>query len=76
MSKRLLSGHEVEKVSDEEQKELSLDVYLHGLVRIKPEGWLYPATAPKYLDRIHKMEVLQPSLRGTLKVICCFSHLV
>lgn len=57
MSKRLLSGHEVEEVSLEEVKELDLDICIHGMVRIKPEGWVYPGTAPAFLDRIHNMKV-------------------
>lgn len=57
MSKRLLTGHEVEEVSEKELKELGLDIFLHGMVRVKPEGWLYPATTPTYLDRIYNMKV-------------------
>ncbi|XP_050718718.1 sulfotransferase 1A1-like [Eriocheir sinensis] len=56
MSKRLLSGHEVEELTEEERKAINFDGFIHGIVRLKPDGWLYPGTAPAFLDRIYNME--------------------
>ncbi|XP_050726723.1 sulfotransferase 1C4-like isoform X2 [Eriocheir sinensis] len=56
MSKRLLSGHEVEQVGEEELKDIDYDIFRHGMVRILPEGWLYPSTATTFLDKIYNME--------------------
>lgn len=57
MSKKLLNGHEVEEVSEEEGKEMDLDIFTHGLVHIKPEGWLYPASTAAFLDRMYNIKV-------------------
>lgn len=57
MSKQLLSGHEVEELTKEEQKAIGFNNFVHGIVRLKPEGWVYPGTAPTFLDRIYNMEV-------------------
>ncbi|XP_063864857.1 sulfotransferase 1E1-like isoform X1 [Scylla paramamosain] len=56
MSKQLLSGHTYEELKEEELKALDLDHFDHGVVRIQPEGWLYPGTAPIYLDKLYNME--------------------
>ena len=58
MSKRLLSGHEFEEVKEEEAKNIGMDIFNHGSVRILPEGWLYPAIATTFLDKLHTMKVL------------------
>ena len=57
MNKRLLSGHEFEEVNEEQAKDMRLDVFTHGLVRILPEGWLYPTSATTILDKIQTMKV-------------------
>lgn len=56
MSKQLLSGHVVEELTKEEQKAIGFNNFVHGIVRLKPEGWVYPGTAPTFLDRIYNME--------------------
>lgn len=57
MSKQLLSGHKYEELKEEEVKAMDLDAFDHGLVRIQPEGWLYPGTTPIFLDGIYNMKV-------------------
>ena len=57
MSKQLLSGHKYEEIKGEEAKALGMDTFIHGAVRIQPEGWLYPGTAPRFLDRLYNMKV-------------------
>lgn len=57
MNRRLLSGHEVELVSQEEANGMDLEIHKHGLVRILPEGWLYSGTVPTFLDNIYKMKI-------------------
>lgn len=61
MTEKLLSGHEVEEVSEKDLKEWGFDMFLHGMIRIKPDGWLYPTTTTRYLNRIYTMEVNIPS---------------
>ncbi|KAK3871144.1 hypothetical protein Pcinc_023706 [Petrolisthes cinctipes] len=59
MSKeRLLTGQEVEHMSEawltkmaEEQSN-----FTHGVVRILPDGWLYPGTTPRFLNRIQSVK--------------------
>lgn len=51
-----MSGHKVEQASEEVVKNMKMIPFLHGLVRILPEGWLYPGTAPTFIDRIHSVK--------------------
>ncbi|KAK4320406.1 hypothetical protein Pmani_008715 [Petrolisthes manimaculis] len=59
MSKqRLLTGHEVEPMSEEwfTKKAQGHSTFTHGIVRILPDGWLYPGTTPRFLDRIQSVK--------------------
>ncbi|MPD05315.1 Estrogen sulfotransferase [Portunus trituberculatus] len=56
MSRQLLSGHKVEQASEEVVKNMKILPFIHGVVRILPEGWLYPGTAPTFIDRIHSVK--------------------
>ncbi|XP_063864878.1 sulfotransferase 1A1-like isoform X1 [Scylla paramamosain] len=56
MSRQLLSGHKVEQASEEEVTSMEIVPFVRGMVRILPEGWLYPGSAPTYLDKIYNMK--------------------
>ncbi|KAK4320237.1 hypothetical protein Pmani_008888 [Petrolisthes manimaculis] len=59
MSKqRLLTGHEVEPMSEEWLTKMAQEqsTYEHGVVRILPDGWLYPGTTPRFLNRIQSFK--------------------
>ncbi|XP_063878075.1 sulfotransferase 1E1-like isoform X1 [Scylla paramamosain] len=56
MSRQLLSGHKVKQESEEVVKNMKMLPFIHGVVRILPEGWLYPGTAPTFIDRISNMK--------------------
>ncbi|KAK8405092.1 hypothetical protein O3P69_001582 [Scylla paramamosain] len=58
MSRQLLSGHKVEQASEEVVKNMKILSFIHGVVRILPEGWLYPGTAP-HLHRQDKQHEVQ-----------------
>lgn len=51
-----MNGQEYQELKDEEVKDIGCDIFLHGVVRILPEGWLYPALSVKYLDKIQTMK--------------------
>lgn len=72
MSRRLLSGHEVEKATEEVVTNTKMIPFLHGMVRILPEGWLYPGTAPTFLDKIQTMKVCTKVF--TIPVHCIAHH--
>lgn len=58
--KRLLSGHTVEPMSEEEWEEIMASgvIFPGPMVRLQPDGWLLPETMPqKYLDKIYTMKV-------------------
>ena len=61
MSMQLLSGHMVEQVSEEEVNNMEIVPYVRGIVRLLPEGWLYPWSATNFLDKIYNMKVLMCS---------------
>ncbi|XP_045132232.1 sulfotransferase 1C4-like [Portunus trituberculatus] len=56
MSRQLLSGHKVEQASEEEVKKMEMVPFVRGIVRILPEGWLYPWSATIFLDKIYNMK--------------------
>lgn len=60
MKQRLISGHEVVAMDEEwlerVRKHQSMQ-FKHGVVRLMPEGWLYPAAASIYLDKLQTFEV-------------------
>ncbi|XP_045111116.1 sulfotransferase 1A1-like isoform X2 [Portunus trituberculatus] len=59
MKQWLISGHEVVTMDDEWleriRKHQSMQ-YKHGVVRLMPEGWLYPATSAIFLDKLQTFE--------------------
>lgn len=59
MKQLLKSGHEAVAMSDEWleriRKHQSMQ-YKHGVVRLMPEGWLYPSIAAFYLDKLQTFE--------------------
>lgn len=57
---RLLTGHEVESMSEEWLAKLAdnQSTYKHGVIRILPDGWLYPAASPRFLNRIQSFKVI------------------
>lgn len=60
MSQRLVSGHEVGVMDEEYLKRIGKRMnlcYKSGVIRIKPEGWLYPGKAQLSLDKLHTFEV-------------------
>lgn len=73
MSKRLLNGHDVEQVGEEQLKDLGYDIFPHGMVRILPEGWLYPSSATTFLDKIYNMEVSYAHPQFLLYTSICLS---
>ncbi|KAK4307670.1 hypothetical protein Pmani_020579 [Petrolisthes manimaculis] len=61
MSKqRLLTGHEVKPMSEEWLTKMAEEqsTYKHGVVRILPDGWLYPGTTPRFLNRIQSFKIV------------------
>ncbi|KAK3861684.1 hypothetical protein Pcinc_032381 [Petrolisthes cinctipes] len=56
--KRLLSGHEYEPMSEEFRARMRKDqeAFSDTVLRILPEGWLYPGAAPKFLDKIQSFD--------------------
>lgn len=60
MSKqRLLTGHEVEPMSEEWLAKMAEThaTFNHGIVRILPDGWLFPGTTPRFLNRVQSFNV-------------------
>ncbi|XP_069192661.1 sulfotransferase 1E1-like isoform X2 [Procambarus clarkii] len=58
MGEQLASGHEVEAMSEEwlAKMEKEQTLYNHGMVRLLPGGWLYPASYLEYADRIYNFK--------------------
>ncbi|KAK4303106.1 hypothetical protein Pmani_024850, partial [Petrolisthes manimaculis] len=56
--KRLLSGHEYEPMSEEWRARMRKDqeAYSDTILRVLPDGWLYPGAAPKFLDKIQNFD--------------------
>lgn len=61
MSKqRLLTGHEVEPMSEEwlAKTAENHETFKHGVIRILPDGWLFPGTTPRFLNRLQNFKVI------------------
>ncbi|XP_071533392.1 sulfotransferase 1A1-like [Panulirus ornatus] len=58
MSVRLRSGHVVEPVSEEwlAKMEKIQKLYNHGMVRLIPDGWLYPTVFTNFADKIYNFK--------------------
>ncbi|KAK4293014.1 hypothetical protein Pmani_034255 [Petrolisthes manimaculis] len=56
--RKLLSGHEVEAMSEEWQARVGNDLepFPGGFVQIMPGGWIYPGRAPFFLDKIQNFK--------------------
>ncbi|KAK3867473.1 hypothetical protein Pcinc_027067 [Petrolisthes cinctipes] len=56
--RKLLTGHEVEDMSEEWQAKVGNDMepLPGGFVKIMPGGWIYPGRAPFFLDKIQSFQ--------------------
>ncbi|KAK4288844.1 hypothetical protein Pmani_038157 [Petrolisthes manimaculis] len=54
----LLTGHDVEPMSEEWLTKMAEEqsTFRHGVVRILPDGWLYPSNTPRFLNRIQSFK--------------------
>lgn len=54
-----MTGHDYEPMSEEwmAKKAETHKRYKHGVIRILPDGWLYPGTTPRFLNRIQSFKV-------------------
>lgn len=57
--KKLLTGHEVEAMSEEWEAKVGKDLqpFQGGIVKIVPGGWIYPARGSFFLDQLQSFEV-------------------
>ncbi|XP_042240620.1 sulfotransferase 1E1-like isoform X2 [Homarus americanus] len=57
-NQRLRSGHEVVPMSEEWLTRLEKDqkMYKQGMIRLMPDGWLYPTAFINFADRIYNFE--------------------
>ncbi|KAK3871889.1 hypothetical protein Pcinc_022990 [Petrolisthes cinctipes] len=58
MARKLLTGQVVQEVSEEWKERVGKDLqeYKQGVVRILPEGWIYPGVSPFFLDKLQQFQ--------------------
>ncbi|KAK4329471.1 hypothetical protein Pmani_000228 [Petrolisthes manimaculis] len=68
--RKLLTGHEVEAMSEEWQAKMGNDLepFPGGYVKIIPGGWIYPGRAPFFIDKIQKFQVLTTRMQALFVV--------
>lgn len=60
--KKMVTGHTVEDVTEEEECEIFESGYMlpSRMIRLRPDGWFLPRTlAENYLDKIYNFKVRQ-----------------